>query len=372
MKIKIIAIFLAIVMAMALAACGGGGGTPAPAGGGGGGGGAAGGGAAAGGGDTPADADVETVVIRVATTVSDTNPMQQLVYFWQDRVDDLMPGRVEWQNFPNSALGGEREIGEMVIDGTVDAALIGVSNYNAIVPNRAGRLQEIPFLFRDSHEMYAALNEWKRDMIDEETAPFGFTTIFHQYFMSQALATASRPMSSPEELSGMVVRVFDSMGLFMFFEAFGALPVMMPLAEVFTGLQQGTIDGSYTTSSNFYPQGQTDVLNYYTNMPITQVGMGLIFSLDSLASFPQDLQDALFEAGRQMEDHALNVVSPEVRAQVHQDLAGAGVQIIEVSPEDHQRFVSYTEERIYAALREEIGADLWDFAVEWLEEFRSR
>lgn len=314
----------------------------------------------------------QRVSIRVATTMNDANPMQQLVHYWQDRVDELLPGRVEWVNFPNSALGGEREIAEMVIDSTIDAALIGVSNYNAIVPNRSGRLQEVPFLFRDSHEMYAALNEWKRDKIDEETAPFGFTTIFHQYFMSQATATTSRPFATPEEKAGMKIRVFDSMGLFMFFEAFGALPIMMPLAEVFTGLQQGTIDGIYTTSSNFHPQGLTDVLNYYINMPVTQVGMGMLFNLERLHSFPQDLQDALFEAGRMMEVHALYTVSPQVRAQVHADLAAAGVEIIEVLPEQQLRFVQITEERVHPALREAIGPDLWDFTVAWLEEFRAR
>ena len=135
--------------------------------------------------DTGGGSSGEKVKISIATTNVDGDPMQDLIYYFQDQVDEILPGRVEWVNYTNSSMGSERELGEMVMNGGLDASLQGPSNITAFAPMNAVRLQDVPFLFKDQDELYAATNEWYRDMINKECEPYGFTTMFFEYFMGQ-------------------------------------------------------------------------------------------------------------------------------------------------------------------------------------------
>ena len=317
------------------------------------------------------DEKVEKVKISVATPTADGNPMQELVYYFQEQVDTLLPGRVEWQNYPNSAMGSEREIGEMVIDGTLNAALVGPTNIPAFAPMNAVRLQDVPFLFKNQDELYAASDEWYADMIDEECAKYGITTVFFEYIMGQEIENTKRPIYTPEDVKGLKIRVYDSLGPYKFLEACGGLPVTMAFSEVYTGLQQGAIDGVYTTSSNFVPQKFVEVTDYHTKLTVTNCGMTLLFNLDFLNSLPADLQEAIETAGKMTEEYTRNVVGPEIRNSTYEKIAAAGVEINEVTDEQYQVFANLVADYCYEDLREMIGADKWDQCVDWLKNYRA-
>lgn len=331
--------------------------------------------------DTPTDEgssaqdttdDVAPVKISVATPVAEGNPMQVLVDYFEQQVDEILPGRVEWENYPNSTIGSERESGEMVLDGTLDAALVGPSNITAFAPMNAVRLQDMPFLFEDQDELYDATDEWMRDAINEECAPYGFTTIFYEYIMGQEIENTRNPIYTPDDVKGMKIRVYDSPGPYNFLEACGGLPVNMNFSEVYTGVQQGAIDGLYTTTSNFVPQKFVEVCKYHTKMAITNLGMVMMFNQSALDSYPQDLQDAIMEAGRRTEQYCRETVSPETKARTYDEIAAAGVEINEVTEEQYQVFVDLIADYCYDDLREEVGAELWDSCLAWLEEYRAR
>ncbi len=316
-------------------------------------------------------ADVEPVKISIATPTADGNPMQDLVYYFEEQVDKLLPGRVEWVNYPNSTMGSEREIGEQVIDGTLDAALVGPSNIPSFAPMNAVRLQDVPFLFESQDELYDATDEWYRDMINEECAPYGFTTIFYEYIIGQEIENTKRPIYTPEDVKGLKIRVYDSIGPYKFLEACGGLPVAMAFSEVYTGVQQGALDGLYTTTSNFVPQKFTEVCKYHTKLTITNLGMTLMFNQAKLDSFPEDLQEAIMEAGKLTEKHCREVVGPETRENTYDEIAAAGVEINEVTEEQYQVFADLIADYCYDELREEIGPEMWDECIAWLEAYRA-
>ena len=322
--------------------------------------------------DTGGGSSGEKVNISIATTNVDGDPMQDLIYYFQDQVDEILPGRVEWVNYTNSSMGSERELGEMVMNGGLDASLQGPSNITAFAPMNAVRLQDVPFLFKDQDELYAATNEWYRDMINKECEPYGFTTMFFEYFMGQEIENTKRPVTTPEDMVGLKIRVYDSPGPYNFVEACGGLPVAMAFSEVYTSLQQGAIDGTYTTTSSFVADKLCEVTKYHTKMSITNLGMTLIWNSKSLESYPQDLRDALAKAAKRTEEYCQNVVSPEIKASVYAEIEAEGVEVNEVSEADYQRFVEKVEAYCYDKMREDIGAEVWDQCTQWLEEYRAR
>ena len=146
----------------------------------------------------------------------------------------------------------------------------------------------------------------------------------------------------------------------------------MAFSEVYTGVQQGAIDGLYTTTSNFVPQKFTEVCKYHTKLTITNLGMTMLFNLDTLNSYPQDLQDAMKEAGKRTEKYCQEVVSPDTKTKTYDDIAAAGVEINEVTEEQYQVFADQVSDYCYEKLREDVGSELWDKCINWLEEYRAR
>ena len=311
---QILSVTLSLAVLLSLTACGTSSSGTAPT--------AADGGGTAPAGDTGGGSSGEKVKISIATTNVDGDPMQDLIYYFQDQVDEILPGRVEWVNYTNSSMGSERELGEMVMNGGLDASLQGPSNITAFAPMNAVRLQDVPFLFKDQDELYAATNEWYRDMINKECEPYGFTTMFFEYFMGQEIENTKRPVTTPEDMVGLKIRVYDSPGPYNFVEACGGLPVAMAFSEVYTSLQQGAIDGTYTA--------------------------------------------------KRTEEYCQNVVSPEIKASVYAEIEAEGVEVNEVSEADYQRFVEKVEAYCYDKMREDIGAEVWDQCTQWLEEYRAR
>lgn len=354
---KFCALLLSLVMLLSLAACGGSTSTS---------------GDKTSGEKTDTVADTKPVKIKVGTPAAEGNPMQGLIYYWQEKVDEKVPGMVEWENYPNSTIGSEREMVEMVFDGTLDCAMVGPSNITAVSPMNAVRLQDMPFVFQDQDELYAATNEWMRDKINEECEAVGVNCMWYIYLMGQEIENNRNPIYTPDDVKGMKIRVYNSPGPYNFLEACGGLPVSMAISEVYTGVQQGAIDGLYTTTSNFVPQKFVEVCKYHTKLTITNLGMTIMFNQDILESYPQEVQDALMEAGMEVEEYTQTTLMPQVKASTYDEIAAAGVEINEVTEEQYQAFVDLVADYCYEDLRQEVGPELWDFCMDWIEEYRAR
>ena len=85
---------------------------------------------------------------------------------------------------------------------------------------------------------------------------------FHNGF--RQLTNNKRPVTSPEDLKGLNIRVPGSEIYMSFFKAFGAVPSSTNWSEVFTNLQQGVIDGQENGVSITATSGMTEVQDYMT------------------------------------------------------------------------------------------------------------
>ncbi|MFA7502903.1 MAG: hypothetical protein WCY55_07575, partial [Anaerovoracaceae bacterium] len=113
------------------------------------------------------------------------------------------------------------------------------------------------------------------------------------------------------------------------------------------------------------------VTGYHTKLTITNCGMTLLFNQDFLSNLPADLQEAIQTAGKLTEEYCRDVVGPETRNSTYEEIAAAGVEINEVTDEQYKVFADLVADYCYDDLRELIGADKWDYCVEWLENYRA-
>lgn len=153
-------------------------------------------------------------------------------------VAERTAGAVKVTVFAGGALGGEKDVLEGMRVGSVQMGLLGLT----LMPY----LDAIwgPYVFRDNDHAKKVLQgeigqSWKDRVLKESG---GLRLLDYVYFGPRELTTKATPAQTPAQLKGLKIRVMEAPIYLATWKALGASPVPMAWPEVFTGLQQGTID----------------------------------------------------------------------------------------------------------------------------------
>src|SRR5205085_11092720 len=156
-------------------------------------------------------------------------------------VEQRTQGRYRIQNFYSAALGAERESVEGVQLGTLDLTLTSTGPLPNFVPEVA--ILDIPLLFRDYAHARAVLDgPIGQDLLTKFPAK-GMVALAWGENGFRHMTNSKRPVNSPEDLRGLKMRTMENPIHIQAYRQFGILPTPMAFTEVFTALQQGTVDG---------------------------------------------------------------------------------------------------------------------------------
>ena len=156
-------------------------------------------------------------------------------------VEKRTGGRYQIQNFYAGALGAERESIEGLQLGTLDLTMTSTGPVPNFVPDVA--ILDIPFLFRDYGQARAVLDgPIGQDMLKKFDAK-GITALAWGENGFRHMTNSKHPVNVPDDLKGLKMRTMENPVHIQAYKAFGIIPTPMAFTEVFTALQQGTVDG---------------------------------------------------------------------------------------------------------------------------------
>ena len=150
-------------------------------------------------------------------------------------------GRYKIQTFYAGALGAERESVEGVQLGTLDLTLTSTGPLPNFVPDVA--ILDIPFLFRDYAHARAVLDGPIGQDLLQKFPPKGIVALAWAENGFRHMTNSKRPVNVPDDLKGLKMRTMENPIHIQAYKQFGILPTPMAFTEVFTALQQGTVDG---------------------------------------------------------------------------------------------------------------------------------
>ena len=203
-------------------------------------------------------------------------------------------GEVQVQIFPNSLLGGQRELLEGLQLGSVDITLTTAAVLSSFLPKTM--VIELPFMFRDrehvykvvdgplAKEIYAGDEQKKMKIID--TWENGFRNITNNV----------RPIEKPEDMKGVKIRVMENKMYIEMFKALGASPTPMARGELFSGLQTKVIDGQENPLGQIYTSRFYEVQKYATLSGHTYSPEVVVFSLATWKKIPAKYQEEILKA----------------------------------------------------------------------------
>ena len=156
-------------------------------------------------------------------------------------VEKRTQGRIKIQNFYSGSLGGERESIEAVQLGTQELTFTSTGPVPNFVPE--ARIFDIPFLFRDKAHARAVLDGPIGQAMLAKFDAKGFKALAWGENGVRHMTNSKRAVNSPEDLKGLKMRTMENPVHIAAYKGFGIVPTPMAFPEVFTALQQGTVDG---------------------------------------------------------------------------------------------------------------------------------
>ena len=179
--------------------------------------------------------------LKMNISVSQNSHYGVAVDTFAREVEKRTGGRYKVQNFYSGALGAERESIEALQVGTLDLTMTSTGPVPNFVPEVA--ILDIPFLFRDYAHARAVLDgPIGQDMLQKFPAK-GIVALAWGENGFRHMTNSKRPVNVPDDLKGLKMRTMENPVHIQAYKAFGIIPTPMAFTEVFTALQQGTVDG---------------------------------------------------------------------------------------------------------------------------------
>lgn len=150
-------------------------------------------------------------------------------------------GRYSCQQFASGALGGEREMIESVQLGTLDLVNTSTGPLGNFVPEV--KIVDIPFLFRDyDHARKVMDGPVGQDLLNKMQQK-GLVGLAWTENGFRHMTNNVRPIVQASDAKGLKMRTMENKVHMDGYKTFGILPTPMAFPELFTALQQGTVDG---------------------------------------------------------------------------------------------------------------------------------
>lgn len=239
-------------------------------------------------------------VLKFSHVVSPNTPKGKAADYFEKRLEELSDGRIDVQVYPSSQLYKDNAVLKALKLDSVQMAAPSFSKFGKIVPQLA--LFDLPFLFKDVDHLHRVQDGEVGDKLKQMVTDKGYVALSFWDNGFKQLSSSSKPLILPEDAQGQKFRIMSSKVLEAQFHAVGANPQMMPFSEVYSGLQQGVIDGQENTNSNIFTKKFHEVQKYLTVTNHGYLGYLVVMSSKFWNSLPADLQEDVKQAMKDATD----------------------------------------------------------------------
>ncbi len=225
---------------------------------------------------TGAWAQVREHSFKLAFAVSGDNAMSRGAAAFKNEVERLSDGRMKVVLFPGSQLGPDLQVLSALRAGAVEAQISTTSLLGGI--DNGFNLYDIPFLFRDFREVYAVADGEPGRRLQAIAEKNGFVILSTHSGGWRNLTNRVRAVASVADMRGMKLRTLQNSVFIDFWKALGAQPVAIPFPELFSALDQGTVDGQENVNGVTVHVRLVEVQKYFTETRHAAYVGALLFS----------------------------------------------------------------------------------------------
>lgn len=203
-----------------------------------------------------------TRTIRLAHGLDVNHSVHRAMLEMGRDLDSISGGKMSLEIYPNQQLGSERESLELLQIGSLDMTKVSSGVMENFSPGM--RVLGLPYLFRDRAHSFAVLDGPIGRQLLEEGSRYRIKGLAYYDAGSRSFYTTGGPIDSPEDLSGLKVRVMESATSMGMVRALGGSPTPISWGELYTSLQQGVVDGAENNPPSFHLSRHYEISKFYS------------------------------------------------------------------------------------------------------------
>jgi tripartite ATP-independent transporter DctP family solute receptor len=274
-------------------------------------------------------------------------------------VEEKTGGKMKVEIFPNQQLGGDRELTEAVQMGNVTMTCPSSAPL-ASFENSFYAL-DIPFLFHNREKVYQVLDGEVGNKLLDSLSNIQLKGLGYWENGFRNLSNSKVPITKPEDLNGLKIRTMENEIHINTWKMLGANPTPIAFGELFTALQQKTVDGQENPMELIYTNRLYEVQKYITKTQHIYSAYIVFINKDFYEGLSQDYQkiiaDAVKEAGIKQRKIAEENENKAIEAME------SSIEIISLTPEEQKAFKDKLA-LLYDKIREKAGKEIVDSFLE--------
>lgn len=303
-----------------------------------------------------ANADDKEYDLKMSVTVSDSSTWYEAAQKLKEDLAEESDGRINLEIFANEQLSGgdSGKAVEGLSKGTIDLTFNSTIIYS-ILDERFG-VASAPFLFSNLEEIDGVFNGEGGEKLKEVLSEKGVHALGYGQNGFRQLTNSVREVKSPDDIAGLKLRIPGIQMYTDLYRELGTDPVTMTFSEVFTALQQGTIDGQENPIDVIYSSKLNEVQDYITmwNYSYDPLVLGMNKELyESMSDEDKELFDRL---GKEAAEYQVELAREKEAGQI-EELKAAGMQFYEPTEEELAAFKEQVQP-LYDKYTDIWGADL--------------
>ena len=264
------------------------------------------------------------VVLKLGHAVAPEHPYHLGAMRYSERIAQRTKNNVKIDVYPSTQLGNERDMVEGLQLGTIDLVVTSTGPLGGFVPRIF--VVDLPFLFRDREHAYKALDgPIGRELLDAFSAKGIRGLAFWENGFRQ-MTNNVRPIEKPEDLKGIKIRTMENKVHLSAFRAFGASPTPMAWSEVYTALQQKTIDAQENPIAIIYFQKIYEVQKYLALTGHFYSPAPLLMSLKAFNNLPKNIQKIMLDTAMDCATYERNLLRDNEAKQLA-EIKAKGMQL---------------------------------------------
>lgn len=297
---KTIALMLAAAALLSLTACGGQSSDP----------------------NAPVKVKYSVVFAATGTQADGANRLGELI-------SEKSDGRMTMEFYPSSQLGDKVATMEGLINGSVEMTECAATDLSSF--NSMWSVFSLPYLWEDGDQAIATVMDPEvQEVLNADMEANGFKIIAWTNMGSRSVMNDKHAVNSPSDMDGLKIRCMEDSVLADAMDAMGCIATPLANSEVYTALQQGTIDGLENTPPVLIASGYEELAKYLSLTEHFTIPDPVFVSKTWFDSLSEENQQALLEAGEAFTQEWSEEIWPSATESALSEMEAAGVTINEV------------------------------------------
>lgn len=263
--------------------------------------------------------------IMVAYENNPGEAVDQACVYWKEQLEEMSGGTMTMTLYPSSQMGDKNDVIDMALSGD-SIITIGNDSFYADLGVHDFNITFAPYLIEswdDFDTIHAS--DWYADQV-AQLEDLGLHLVSNNWHYGVRHLLSKDPVNSIADMKGMKVRTPNSTAESANFVAQGAVSTPMALSEVYTSLQQGTIDAVENPLDVLAANAFYEVCKNLTLTGHTYINASWLYSEDLWQSLTEEQQQWFLESGEAAAEYFNGIVEEAADAALEQ-MKEAGVTV---------------------------------------------